>query len=234
MKKKLLLDVAIEHMKSTTFFNHKKNALKKNTKLKNYNINPFILNYLTMIMDGQVTAEALAKSLYYPRVLGPSLNTTFGSNTQKMCVEIGLAKPSILPGMDVEFIDKIDKRKKYCQLKSGPNTINSDDVDPILDKFDKLQKRARTNAMTINNNDLIIGVLYGDEQSLSSHYLKIDKKYPVHIGSDFWHRITGFKGFYSELNLRVNDFVTSLTNDDFLHTGCKMLEAEIDASNILK
>ena len=234
MKKKILLDAAINHLESTTFSNHKRLAMKKHTKLKNYNINPMLFNYLTMIMDGQVTAEALAKSLYYPRVLGPSITTSFGTNIQKMCVEIGLAKPYITPGMDIEFVDQTDSRKKYCQLKAGPNTINSDDVDPILDKFNKLQNLARTNAMNINNNDLILGVVYGDRESLNHSYQRIDKVYPVFIGADFWYRITGFKDFYSELNLKIDDLVTNLTSDDFFNRGCKMLEAEIDASNILK
>jgi len=136
--------------------------------------------------------------------------------------------------MDIEFVDQTDSRKKYCQLKAGPNTINYDDVDPILDKFNKLQNLARTNAMNINNNDLILGIIYGDRESLNHSYQKIDKVYPVFIGKDFWYRITGFNDFYSELNIKINDLVTNLTSDDFLTRGCKMLEAEIVASNILK
>ena len=87
MKKDALIDAVVESIKEDIFLNHKRLAMKKHTKLKNYNINPMLFNYLTMIMDGQVTAEALAKSLYYPRVLGPSITTSFGTNIQKMCVE---------------------------------------------------------------------------------------------------------------------------------------------------
>jgi hypothetical protein len=39
---------------------------------------------------------------------------------------------SVVHGIDIEFIDAIDGRKKYCQLKSGPSTINKDDVVTII------------------------------------------------------------------------------------------------------
>ena len=65
--------------------------------------------------------------------------------------------------MDIEFIDKVDGRKKWCQLKSGPNTINSEDVKPLIKKFSNTIQLARTNKAlkNINNTDFIVGVLYG-------------------------------------------------------------------------
>lgn len=42
---------------------------------------------------------------------------------------------SVGGGIDIEFVDSFDDRKKYCQLKSGPNTINKDDVITIKNHF---------------------------------------------------------------------------------------------------
>jgi Type II restriction endonuclease EcoO109I len=103
--------------------------------------------------------------------------------------------------MDIEFFDKVDERKKWCQLKSGPNTINSEDVQPLIKKVTNTIKLARTNKALkgINNSDFIVGVLYGEITELSMHYKEIDKTHPVIIGKDFWHRITGYPKFYKGL-----------------------------------
>jgi hypothetical protein len=131
------------------------------------------------------TPVGIAKALYYPRVLGTSINTSFGTRIQNMFVELGLANGSLIKGLDIEFQDKIDNRKKWCQLKSGPNTINSEDVNPLLKKFSTVANLARTNQINLNNSDLILGVLYGQENQLSQHYKRIDEKHPVIIGAEF-------------------------------------------------
>lgn len=43
---------------------------------------------------------------------------------------------------------------------------------------------------------MIVGVIYGESSELSSHYKKINEKYPVIIGKDFWHRLTGKEDFF--------------------------------------
>lgn len=72
------------------------------------------------MLDDNYNPEGVAKALYFPRVLGTSINTSFGTRIQSMFVELGMAEGSKIKGMDIEFIDKIDLRKKWCQLKSGP------------------------------------------------------------------------------------------------------------------
>ena len=152
-----------------------KNSLKNHSKLKSYKINPITVKYLSKILENDFTPIGIAKALYYPRVLGTSINTSFGTRIQNMFVELNLAQGSLIKGMDIEFIDKIDHRKKWCQLKSGPNTINSEDVNPLLKKFTTVTNLARTNAIDLNNSDLILGVLYGDTAQLSQHYKKVIK-----------------------------------------------------------
>jgi len=42
---------------------------------------------------------------------------------------------------------------------------------------------------------MIVGVIYGEASELSSHYKKINEKYPVIIGKEFWYRLTGKEDF---------------------------------------
>tara|TARA_R110001592_G_scaffold53528_1_gene164106 strand:+ start:418 stop:663 length:246 start_codon:yes stop_codon:yes gene_type:complete len=78
---------------------------------------------------------------------------------QKLISELFEGFGSTTPGIDIEFIDSIDGRKKYCQLKSGPNTINHDDVETIFGHFKGTINLARTNNLNIGINDMIVGVI---------------------------------------------------------------------------
>lgn len=230
MQEKELLELITNYFKDKIFENHKINVLKNHSKLKSYNINPIVVKYLSKILEDDFTPLGIAKALYFPRVLGTSINTSFGTRIQNMFVEIGLAGGSLIKGMDIEFIDKIDGRKKWCQLKSGPNTINSEDVRPLLRKFKTVLNLARTNNISLNNNDLILGVLYGEEESLSQHYRKIDEEHPVIIGQEFWHRITGFENFYAKLVKILDEMILTLDTEDFFKKGYLTLAAEIETS----
>jgi len=187
MKENELLAIVTAYFKEHIFLNHKNSVLKKHSKLKEYKINPILVKYLSKILENDFTPLGIAKALYYPRVLGTSINTSFGTRIQNMFVALNLAEGSLIKGMDIEFMDKVENRKKWCQLKSGPNTINSEDVKPLLRKFSTVLNLARTNSINLTNNDLILGVLYGEKSQLSQHYQKIDKLHPVVVGKDFWH-----------------------------------------------
>jgi hypothetical protein len=227
-----LLNIVKSYFKEKVFENHKKNVLENHSKLKSYKINPILVKYLSKILEDDFTPLGIAKALYYPRVLGTSINTSFGTRIQNMFVELKLANGSLIKGMDIEFIDKIDNRKKWCQLKSGPNTINSEDVNPLLKKFSSVANLARTNAINLNNSDLILGVLYGEESQLSQHYKRIDEKHPVVIGKDFWHRLTGFPNFYQKLVKELDILILKLDNEDFFKRGYIALAKEIEASSL--
>ncbi len=232
MKENELIDVVTEYFKVKIFDNHKINSLKNHSKLKHYKINPILVKYLSKILEDDFTPNGIAKALYYPRVLGTSINTSFGTRIQNMFVELGLANGSLIKGMDIEFIDKIDNRKKWCQLKSGPNTINSEDVNPLLKKFSSVANLARTNQINLNNSDLILGVLYGTESQLSQHYKKIDEKHPVIIGSEFWYRLTGYQNFYNKLVTNLDQMILSLNTEDFFKQGYLALAKEIEDSDL--
>lgn len=231
MTEQQLLEIVTTYFEEKIFENHKVNVLKNHSQLKSYKINPIIVKYLSKVLEDDFTPIGIAKALYYPRVLGTSINTSFGTRIQNMFVELGLADGSLIKGMDIEFIDKIDNRKKWCQLKSGPNTINAGDVSPLLKKFSTVANLARTNAIRLNNSDLILGVLYGEEEQLSQHYKKIDQIYPVIIGKEFWHRLTGHPEFYDKLVAKLDQLILKLDTEDFFKEGYLKLAKEIKASD---
>jgi len=83
----------------------------------------------------QTPYDSIARALVYPRILGTSIATSFGQNIQRFCTEVLSGFGSAISGVDIEFIDQLDGRKKYCQVKSGPETINKDDIETISRHF---------------------------------------------------------------------------------------------------
>lgn len=166
-----------------------------------FNINHFTAVYLANFLTGNSSPESIAKVLLLPRVLGTSVTTIFGTGIQKFTNEVLGTFGSTTNGIDIEFIDQVDGHRKYCQLKSGPNTINKDDVQTIAGHFTDVIHLSRTNNLRVTHQDLIVGVIYGKPQDLSSFYKKItkDHHYPVFIGQEFWHRLTGDPEFYDDL-----------------------------------
>jgi hypothetical protein len=141
----------------------------------------------------------MAKALIYPRVMGTSIATTFGMQLQYFCNEVLGSYASTTPGIDIEFVDAVDGRHKYCQVKAGPTTINYDDVDMIKRHFTAIRNLARTNHLDLNIADCIVGVFYGTDSELSPCYKQINKEGPLYVGKDFWYRLTGDDAFYYDL-----------------------------------
>ena len=181
----------------------------ENLTLKDFNINPFLINYLAAFLCGNTESESLAKALVYPRVLGTSINTSFGSNIQFFITGLKeiTSSGSAVPGIDIEFRDAIDGRRKYCQCKAGPQTINRDDIDTILGHFGTFKGIARQNRLRVADDDLIVGVLYGEPRNLSANYKTINTTYPVYCGAEFWEHLTGDRLFYHRLTKAFGEVV---------------------------
>lgn len=195
------------------------NHLKNTKKLKNieaFDINPFLHSYIARFAFGDTTPESLAKALIYPRVLGTSINTTFGTNIQFFCNDVLEAFASTTSGIDIEFIDAEDGQRKYCQVKAGPNTINKDDVPVIKDHFRGVINLARTNGLRIATDDCIVGVLYGTFDELSGHYKKIHEDYPVIVGKDFWYHLTGDPSFYQDLIMAFTEVADEIDASEIM------------------
>mgnify|MGYP005797640103 FL=1 len=171
----------------------------RNLKLSSFDINPFLINYLAAFLCGDTSPLSIAKALVYPRILGTSINTSFGQNTQIFISSLSeiIGNASGIDGIDIEFIDAIDGRRKYCQCKAGPHTINKDDVATIFGHFRKLIGKARLDRIPLQTDDMIVGVLYGDK--ISGNYKLIEQAYPVYYGAGFWLHLTGDDGFYYRL-----------------------------------
>lgn len=218
--------------KAKDFFRDKivKNHIKNTEKLKNikeFNVNPFLSSYLANFLTGNDSAESIAKALIYPRVLGTSINTSFGTNLQYFCSSVLAGYASTTSGIDIEFIDQIDKRKKFCQIKSGPNTINKDDVTTIKNHFNGIRNLARTNKLTVQLDDMIVGVLYGTDKDLSQHYKVINKDYPVIIGKEFWYRLTGDDNFYEEIIDSIGEVANEYNGKELLTEVIQKLSKDI-------
>ena len=178
---------------------HKANTLKL-ASLKEFNINPFLWAYLAYYLRGNNDYRTLAEVLIYPRVLGSSITTSFGARAQDLITRLFEGTyGSGIPGIDIEFTDKLDGRKKYCQIKAGPNVINRDDVKTIRDHFRALQSLARTNHLSLQTTDMMFCLLYGEENEKNGFVLEVERDYVVSMGRDFWHRFTGDPDFYKDL-----------------------------------
>lgn len=224
-KRQHIIEKAKTFFRDTIAVNHMKNA-EKLVSLDQFQLNPFLDKYKANFLTGNNSPESVARALIYPRILGTSLNTTFGTSMQHFCSSVLEGFSSTTTGMDIEFVDFMDGRKKYCQIKAGPNTINKDDVVTIINHFQSVKNLARTNNLDIRITDLIVGVFYGTNAELSTHYQKIDKTHPVYVGEEFWYRLTGEQSFYQELSdalgtvaseydcsERLEEIVQELAND---------------------
>lgn len=222
-QKKAIIESGKDFFRSIIIPNHIKQLEK--LKLKDFNINPFLINYLAAFLCGNTKPESLAKALLYPRILGTSINTSFGQNIQIFIssLEEVTGCASGIEGIDIEFVDAIDGRRKYCQLKAGPQTINKDDIATILGHFKYLLNKARLDRMSLQIDDLIVGVLYGDRGSLSANYRAIDAHYPVICGVDFWEHLTGDPKFYGRLSKAFGEVVEEEDVD-----GCGMIAKKVD------
>lgn len=206
MDKQAILERAKAWFRDTVAKNHVANT-EKLVDPDQLNINPFTTVYLANFLGGNSSPENIAKALLFPRVLGTSIATTFGHAIQQFTNDVLGSFGSTTAGIDIEFIDQLDGERKYCQLKSGPTTINKDDVESIAGHFKGVIQLARTNHVRLSHDDMIVGVIYGEPAQLSGHYRRITSQYhfPVYVGSAFWHHLTGDGSFYRELIAAIGD-----------------------------
>ena len=221
-----ILEKAKDFFRESIAERHKANT-EKLASLDEFNVNPFLHKYLARFAFGDSSPENMAKALIYPRVLGTSITTTFGTQLQYFCNELLASYASTTPGIDIEFVDTVDGRRKYCQIKSGPNTINHDDVTTIKNHFRDLARLARTNHSPLVVTDSVVVVFYGTKESLSQQYKKIDEEYPVYVGKEFWYRLTGDTDFYEDLINVCAEVADEMNSSDLLDRVIQNLADEL-------
>jgi hypothetical protein len=198
--------------------NHVLNT-EKLADLDKFTINPMLHPYLAAFYGGEVTPESLARVLVYPRVLGTSITTSFGTNIQTFISDVlADAFGSLSAGVDLEFVDKVDGETKLCQLKLGPYTINKGDVQSIHNDLQGVRNLARTNGRRLLADAFVVGVMYGTDDDLNAHYISLREKhhYPVYVGRDFWQRLTGDPEFFEKLIATITKKVNSVDCKDML------------------
>lgn len=194
---------------------------------KQFDINPFLAPYLSAFLTGKVSRNGISTALVLTRALGSSINTSFGTNMQDfISQDLKSAFASVTAGIDVEFTDQIDGIKRYAQVKLGPNTINKDDVATLHNHFSTIRNQARLHKTPLDVNQLVIGVLQGTSDQLNGHYksLENDYHYPVFVGQDFWHRLTGDKYFYEKLIAVIQDSLAAIDGSSVLRDAIESLQ----------
>lgn len=196
-QKNAIIESGKDYFRKSIIPNHIKNLQK--LRLKDFDVNPFLINYLASFLCGDTSPYSIAKALVYPRILGTSVNTSFGQNIQIFISQLAQVAgcASGIDGIDIEFIDALDGRRNFCQCKAGPQTINKDDVNTIFGHFKRLIGKARLDHLSLQMDDMIVGVLYGER--ISANYKTIATTYPVYCGAEFWEHITGDSTFYYQL-----------------------------------
>lgn len=192
---------------------------------RQFNINPFLVNYLANYLTGNDAPESIAKVLILPRILGTSITTSFGTGMQRFASDVLAGFGSMIPGIDIEFEDQLDQRRKYCQIKAGPNTINKDDVESISGHFNAAKNLARTNNLAIGYGDFVVAILYGEPRQISGHYKRLQSQYAynVLIGQEFWHRFTGDRHFYADLIEAIASVATEIDGTNIIDETVRRL-----------
>lgn len=118
-QKRAIIESGKDYFRTSIVPNHIKNLNK--LRLKDFDVNPFLINYLAAFLCGDTTPYSLAKALVYPRILGTSVNTSFGQNIQIFISQLAEVAgcASGIDGIDIEFIDALDGRKKILPMQSG-------------------------------------------------------------------------------------------------------------------
>lgn len=208
---------------------HVKNTKKLST-LEEIKLNPFLWPYLANFYMGNSNYDSLATVAILPRILGTSITTTFGNQMQKLIVTIlDNASGSAVSGIDIEYIDAIDGRKKYCQLKSGPQALNKDDITTIKNHFRTVQNLARTNNLPIQQNDLVFAMVYGEPDECNSFVKKLAEEYEVYIGKEFWHRLTGYEDFYFDLSKAMTEDAETVDSRELIKETIDKLARDIES-----
>lgn len=227
-EKELILQKFKEWFKTRLIRNHRKNTLKLK-KIEKLNINPFLLYYLSNYLRGNSDPKSLAEALIYPRVLGTSITTSYGQNMQNFVVKILGAYGSTTAGIDIEFEDQIDGRRKYCQLKSGPNAINRDDVTTIDNKFRAIRNLARTNGLQLQYGDLVFALTYGARSEMNSFINELAaKNITVFDGEEFWYHFTGDSTFYKQLILASGEVAREIDMKELVDEVVEELSQKVN------
>jgi len=227
-KKKEILDKAKTWMEKNIVAPHIKNTKKLST-LNEIKINPFLWPYLANYYLGNSDYKSLATVAILPRVLGTSITTSFGTKMQSFISDVlDSSFGSTTSGIDIEYIDAVDGRRKYCQVKSGPQALNKDDITTIKNHFKAVVNLARTNNLDVRHNDLVFAMLYGEPNEINSFVKILAEDYEVYIGEEFWYRLTGDENFYYDLSKAMAEVAETVDSKELVKETIEKLAKDIE------
>ena len=84
--------------------------------------------------------------------------------------------------------------------------------------------------MSIQIDDMIVGVLYGSDEDMSAHYKIINSHYPVYCGAEFWEHLTGDANFYHRLAKAFGEVVEedNIDGSQLIHKKIEDIAREIE------
>jgi len=204
---------------------------KKLSTLDEIKLNPFVWHYLANYYLGKTDAISLATVAVLPRILGTSISTTFGKQMQKFIITVlDNVSGSAIPGIDIEYDDAIDGRKKYCQVKSGPQSLNKDDITTIKNHFRDAKNRARTNSLPTQEDDWVFAMIYGEPSEYNVFVRELAEGYVVYCGKDFWYRLTGDRDFYLDLAKAMAEVTIPEDSKDIVKETIEKLARDIESN----
>ena len=71
------------------------------------------------------------------------------------------------------------------------------------------------------------GVFYGTEDTLNQSYKRINEDYPVYVGIEFWHRLTGDSDFYFDLINAFAEVADEIDSTELIQQTLKKLTDEL-------
>lgn len=219
----------------TEFIPHQMTLLSKWKKASSHNVNPYLVAFKSAALTDNTSPMGIAESLIVTSWLGQGLSTSFGMQFQSQLTKILRdVFGSTTSGIDVEYVDFFDGRKKYAQIKLGPETINKDDVTTIDEHFSAIKRLARTNSLPLQLNDLVIGVIYGSHEQLNSNYNSLKtKNYQLYVGNEFFEHITGVADLGTQLIEAAVRVSKKVKIDELLREAIEVLAQDPEIVGLL-
>lgn len=156
----------------TDFLRRRISAVQR-LRLKDFNINPFLLRLLSEQM-GLNSARSIMKFLLderFERGAVTSAGDVFQKLAEVFCERTGVE--------GADLMKRKGGRYYYIQVKAGPNTVDKDACEKLSQDLRSAQRR-HLGSITV------FGMAYGSVEQISNivqKYLDVDMKL---IGKDFW------------------------------------------------
>ena len=221
-----LVTDSIEFFNDEVVKRHKAN-IRKLEHLDEFAINPFTLRYLAETSLSGQTATHVAEVLVRTRINGSSISTTFATLMPKFAKEVLGAKAHRKDGLSVHFQDAIDGARRYAWIAGGPNNLNVPNAHLRIAKFQAAEIALKASGDISSDKQISAGVIYGTSSDLNNGFTTLKAEYPVHVGAEFWHRLSGYPDFYDQFLKGIRREVAGTSNEPLIKATIAKLAVEL-------